>query len=64
MRFQAVIKNAKLSGRGVNINIQGGDDLSMDELRCFIEQPCVIDVSIANPAENVIVDPVTGEIGE
>lgn len=56
MRFKGVVKDAKLSGRGINIHILGGDDCSTDELRVYFDEAVMVGIEIIAPDNAVEVD--------
>lgn len=49
MKFQAVVKDAKVSADKVVINILGGDGLSVDKLRMYFGEPVTVDIEIIQP---------------
>lgn len=48
-----MLKDAKLSSRGVNIHLLGGDDCSTDELRVYFDEPVMVTVEIIAPDAEV-----------
>lgn len=53
MQFKAMLKDAKLSSRGVNIHLIGGDDCSTDELRVYFDEAVMVTVEIIAPNAEV-----------
>lgn len=49
MKFQAVVKDAKVFADKVVINILGGDGLSVDKLRMYFGEPVNINIEIIQP---------------
>lgn len=49
MQFKGVVRDAKLSSRGINIHILGGDDCSTDELRAYFDEAVMVSIEIIAP---------------
>jgi len=49
MKFQAVVKDAKVSADKVIVTILGGDGLSIDKLRMYFGEPVTVDIEIIQP---------------
>ena len=64
MQFKAVIKDAKLTSRGVNIHLVGGDDLSTDELRAYLDEMVMVNVEIVQPVQAAGGWEIDGELAE
>lgn len=53
MQFKGVVHDAKLSSRGINIHILGGDDCSTDELRVYFDEAVMVSIDIIAPNAEV-----------
>lgn len=61
MQFKATIRDAKLTSRGVNVHLVGGDDLSTDELRAYLDEAVIVTVEVITPSVAVDAWELDGE---
>lgn len=56
MQFKGVFKDAKVSKSGVIIRVLASDDCSIDDLRVYMDDPVLIDVSVIAPEAEYMSD--------
>ena len=61
MQFKATIRDAKLTSRGVNVHLVGGDDLSTEELRAYLDEAVIVTVEVITPSVAVDAWELDGE---
>lgn len=54
MQFRGVVKDAKLSSRGINIHLLASDDCSTDDLRAYFEEPVMVSIEIIAPEAEAV----------
>lgn len=66
--FTGVMRDAKVTAEKININLQGGDGVSVDALRSFFGEPVTITVQLFSPpipveaTDEYVIDFETGEV--